>query len=202
MVCDIPNLLLYQILNIITGHQLSGNMVKEPASKVGLNIELYSKKLRPYSDPVANALLLLFDSLTEFDEDEARKEAKGIAIEHFQQKFAERMLVYPICSLFLLLIVGAVDFAQCGALTDQMYGLVLDLLGAIILGRGLLMGGIAIGAVSGQRWGYNPLLIKSLAKDSVDGVWGISIILVGIILQIIAIGELYSGLPSWVITLC
>lgn len=177
-------------------------MVKEPAGELGFDLESYSEKIRPYSDPVANALLLLFDSLTEFDEAEAREEAKEIATEHFQQKFAERMLVYPICSLISLFIVGMIDIAQCGTLTNQMYGLGIDFLGAIILGRGLLMGGVAIGAVAGQRWGYNPLLIKSLAKDSVDGVWGITLILIGIVLQIIALGEIYPKLPIWAGAIC
>jgi hypothetical protein len=101
-----------------------------------------------------------------------------------------------------LSVVGVIDIAQCGTLTNQMYGLGLDFLGAIILGRGLLMGRVAIGAVSAQRWGYNPLLIKSLAKDSVDGVWGISIILVGIAFQIIALGEFYPDLPIWAGAIC
>ncbi|TKX42467.1 hypothetical protein EXE41_17110 [Halorubrum sp. SD690R] len=177
-------------------------MVKEAASETGFNFELYSKMIRPYSDPVASTLLLVFDSLTEFDEDEAREEAKEMATEHFQQKFAERMLVYPFCSMISLLLVGLVDVFQCGALTNQIYGLVVDFLGAIILGRGLLMGGVAIGAVSGTRWGYNPLLIKSMAKDSVDGVLGITIILIGILLQIIALGKIYPDLPIWAGAIC
>lgn len=140
----------------------------------------------------------IFDSLTEFDEDEARDEAKQLAVEHFLRKFAERVLIYPVLSLLMLSIVVVTDFVQCGSLSNQMYGLSLDFIGAIILGRGLLMGGVAIGAISGQKWAYNPLLIKSLAKDSVDGVWGISLILLGITLQIIALGQIYPNLPTWV----
>jgi len=177
-------------------------MVKEAASKFGWDLESFSEKIRPYSDIVARALLSIFDSLTEFDEEEAKEDAKDIATEHFQQKFAERMIVYPVYSVFFLAIVAIVDVLQCGSLTNQMYGLGLDFLGAIILGRGLLMGRVAIGAVSGQRWGYNPLLIKSLAKDSVDGVWGITIILVGIALQVIALGRLYPDLPIGAAAIC
>jgi len=177
-------------------------MVKEPARQFGLDLESYSERLRPYSDPIANALLTIFDSLTEFDEDEAHSDAKRVATEHFQEKFAERIIVYTIFSLLLLAIVAAIDILQCGALTNQMYGLGLDLLGAIILGRGLLMGGVAIGAVAGSKVGYNPLLTKSLAKDSVDGVSGITIILIGIVLQIIALGEIYPTLPTWAIATC
>lgn len=177
-------------------------MVKETSGRLKKYIELVSENIRKYSDPIALVFLSIFDSLTEFDEDEARDEAKDIAVEHFQQKFAERFVTYPIIVILLIIVVGVVDWSQCGGLSNQMYGLSIDLIGALILGRGLLMGGVAIGAVAGTRFGYNPLLIKTLAKDSVDGVWGVSLILVGIALQIIAVGQLYPDLPLSLSTIC
>lgn len=177
-------------------------MVKEAVESAGFDLQPYSERIRKYSDPVALVLLSFFDALTEFDENEAREEAKELAVEHFQQKFAERFLTYPLMTFLLVLIVAVSDVLQCGALSNQMYGLSIDFLGAVVLGRGLLMGGVAIGAVSGQRWGYNPLLIKSLAKDSVDGVWGISLILIGIGIQIIALSQLYPNVPNWLVASC
>lgn len=177
-------------------------MVKEASGWLQWVIESCSKRIRPISDPVASLLLSLFDSLTEFDEEEAHDDAKEIAEEHFQQKFAERMLVYPMFSILFLLLVAVIDVVQCGALSNQMYGLALDLIGAMILGRGLLMGGVAMGAVSEMSWDYNPLLIKSMAKDSVDGVWGMSLILVGIALQILAFGQFFPALPTWATSFC
>lgn len=154
------------------------------------------QKVRRVSDPVSAALLRLFDSLTEFDEEEAHNEAKDVAQEAFQQKFGERALVYPLISIALVAIVGVIDFILCWSLSNQMYGLSLDLLGAIILGRGLLMGGVAIGAVGSSNVGYNSLLVKSMAKDSVDGVWGVFLLLFGLLIQIIAVAGFAISVPS------
>jgi len=85
----------------------------------------------------------------------------------------------------------------CGTLQNQTYGLALDLTGAVILGRGLIKGPIPIAKESGQFWGYSPPVVKSLSKDAVDGVFGITLLIVGILLQFVAIANLYpSFLPS------
>lgn len=176
--------------------------MKEAADKQGLDLSTYIEKIRTVSDPIAAALLRLFDSLTEFNEEEAHNDAKQVANEHFKQKFAERFLIYPLLATASLVLVFAIDYSLCWRLSNQSYGLSIDLLGAIILGRGLLMGGVAIGAVGTSKLGYNPLLVKSMAKDSVDGVWGVAYILIGLTLQIIAVGNLGLTPPPWLIPAC
>jgi hypothetical protein len=95
--------------------------------------------------------------------------------------------------VLVLLLVTVGDRVVCGTLQNQTYGLALDLTGAIILGRGLIKGPIPIAEESGQFWGYSPPVVKSLSKDAVDGVFGITFLVVGILLQFVAIANLYPS---------
>lgn len=176
-------------------------MVKEVLDDKGY-IESISGKLQYFTDPLAGKLLNLFDLMTEYDEDAASDDAKNKVESVFKSKFAERVIIYVPLAILSILIVGGIDSIFCGDLPNQTYGLAIDLFGAMILGRGLLRGGIAIGTVTRTQLNYNVSLAKAMAKDSVDGVWGIFLILVGIVLQFIAVGRIYPDIPIWLSASC
>jgi len=145
------------------------------------------------TDPIGRFLIGWMNSLSDFDEEEARDDAQDDAREQFLLTFASRSWQYLILAVIVLCGVAIVDVLVCGTLQNQTYGLALDLTGAVILGRGLIKGPIPIAEESGQFWGYSPPVIKSLSQDAVDGVFGVTFLVVGILLQFAAITQTYPA---------
>lgn len=87
----------------------------------------------------------------------------------------------------VLQVEVAVDYGTCGCVPNQSYGLSLDLLGATVLARGLLKGPYGIAAESGQYWSQSPPLRRALSEDAADGIWGVSLLVAGILVQFLAV---------------
>jgi hypothetical protein len=141
------------------------------------------------TDTVGTRVLQELDSseYLEKGDSEPHKRAKSKAKEIFLEQFAERSWKYL---LLVGIIVGSIvilDFSICGKVPNQSYGLAMDFAGAAILGRGLLKGSIPIANESVEGYNYNIEVIESSAKDSIDGVFGIFFLLMGIGLQIFAV---------------
>ena len=131
--------------------------------------------------------------------DQAQEEAR----EEFLRIFADRSWRYTVLGSGIPLFgVATIDLMVCWSLNNQAYGLALDLTGAVILGRGLIKGPVPIARESTARFGYSPPIVTSLIKDSVDGVFGITFLVTGVLLQFIAVANLHPTLPSEIRSLC
>lgn len=157
---------------------------------------------RRFTDPIGRFLVSRLNSLADFDKEDTRNDAQKEARKQCLLIFARRSWRYLTLSVLVLLLVAVGDRIVCGTLQNQTYGLALDLTGAVILGRGLIKGPIPIAEESGQFWGYSPPVIKSLSKDAVDGVFGIAFLIVGILLQFLAIINFYPYFPQIVRFVC
>lgn len=113
----------------------------------------------------------------------AVREVRGLFLDYF----AGRTKTYLMTSVVILAVIGVIDFGTCGGVPNQLYGLSLDLLGATVLARGLLKGPYGIAAESGQYWSQSPPLRKALAEDAADGIWGVTLLITGILFQILAV---------------
>lgn len=169
-------------------------------------LELFRGRLfslwRKVTDPIGRLLVDELNSLADFDDDDIRDDAQEEAREQFLLTFARRSGRYLVLAMLVLFLVAVGDMMTCGTLQNQSYGLAIDLTGAVILGRGLIKGPIPIAKESGQFWGYSPPVIKSLTKDAVDGVFGITFLVVGILLQFVAITNLYPAFLPGVRLFC
>jgi hypothetical protein len=139
--------------------------------------------------PIAKLVLTILNSSDslELDNSEAHKKAKSKARDVFIDVFTQRSLHYLLFIGLVLTLTAGLDFYFCGELSNQSYGLAVDLSGAIILGRGLLQGSIPIANQSTEGYDYSEAVVESLAKDSVDGFYGISFLICGIFLQMISV---------------
>jgi len=96
--------------------------------------------------------------------------------------FAERSWRYFSVVMLSICLIYSIEIYAVN-LPDQSYGLYLDLLGAVILGRGLLNDRYTISNMGKNSQMYpSPILIFK-CRDTVDGVWGISLLVIGILLQ-------------------
>lgn len=106
----------------------------------------------------------------------------------FRETFHRRTIHYlAICSVSLALLYGADSYLVEG-FPKQGYGLLLDLIGAIILGRGLLKGKYSILLeVHNRNAGRELYVVPDKVADAVDGFWGITLLIIGIVGQGVAI---------------
>lgn len=147
--------------------------------------------MRKLTDPIGK-LILRFLANEEVKEEaldrinNARDDFEE-AENRFLAYFEKRTLRWGSLTILLLLLIGAIDLLSCGTFPNQSYGLGLDLLGAMILGVGLLKGHYSIAAESTSYFNKSLFRQESLAQDAVDGVWGISLLIVGILLQLLAV---------------
>ena len=101
--------------------------------------------------------------------------------------FADRFIPYLVLAFSIPAVLYFVHFMGPD-FPNQAYGLWLDLVGAVILGRGLITDPISLGEQSsGAYGGWLPDLRTSLAADFVDGIWGILLITTGILAQSVAV---------------
>lgn len=158
---------------------------------------------RTVTNPVGRFLVNWMNSMAGFNGDDIRDAAQEEAREQFLEIFAKRSWRYIVFGTGLVLFgVAVADMMTCGTLQNQTYGLALDLTGAVILGRGLIKGPVRIAKESEQVWGYSPPVIKSLSRNAVDGIFGVTFLIVGILLQFVAITHMYPSLLPDIQSLC
>lgn len=150
------------------------------------SIEESNKHVRRVTDPIGRWFLRRFSGARVYDiENAERIEA---AREDFLNAFARRSWQYSIAAsgfLFLLIIIECLLYSS---FPEQGYGLTLDLIGAAILGRGLLRSPETIVEMSSAAFGGPlPGLRAVLAEDTADGIWGISLLILGILFQGLAV---------------
>lgn len=152
--------------------------------------------MRRLTDPVGTRLLEFFTNEAVKEDANERLKDPGSAVrearELFLDYFARRTKTYLIASVVLLVVIGAIDYGTCGAVPNQSYGLALDLFGATVLARGLLKGPYGIAAESGQYWSQSPPLRRALSEDAADGIWGVALLIAGILLQFLAVAGVIS----------
>lgn len=158
---------------------------------------------RRLTNPVGRFLVSRLNSVSDFDEDDTMDDVQEEARKEFLEIFAKRSWRYTVFwAGFVLFGVTIADIVACGTLQNQTYGLALDLTGAVILGRGLVKGPIPIAKEASTGWGYTPAVVTSLSKDAVDGIFGITFLIVGILFQFIAIAHLFPGILPDAQSLC
>lgn len=119
----------------------------------------------------------------------------------FLRTFDERSTRYVLC-LLLPLTVPALMWMllSSSSFPWQVFGLVLDGMGALLVARGLIRGGGSLQIDAGilyyhlarpdgrfqENVPYAPML-HSVTRDTVDAIWGTTLLVAGFVLQIIAI---------------
>lgn len=143
------------------------------------------------TDPLARYVFTLIDDTKEsdeFDVTEGKWEKMHTSLNNeFLDTFSQRFWRYMGLVVVVLVSLFIIDLVACGSLPNQAYGLGLDLLGAAILGRGLLNTPENILRRAANAYGYNSTILRSLSHDIIDGIWGIFLLITGIIVQFIAI---------------
>lgn len=166
-----------------------------------LSKRLTINKIRIFTDPFAEGLMRFLNGpypikvKPHLEKQLAGKEPSGFHIEYykgagevFREQFAIRTVEYIIIVMFILGIFWLINTFRIGRIPLQIIGISINLLGAAVLGRGLLSGPIIITQQSMSGYGgYNPELRDSMLQDSVDGAWGIFFLIVGIIIQAISL---------------
>lgn len=147
--------------------------------------------MRRFTDPIGTLLLDFFTNEAIKEDANERLNDPASAVrevrELFLDYFARRTKTYLIASIVLLVVIGTIDYGTCGGVPNQSYGLSLDLLGATVLARGLLKGPYGIAAESGQYLSESPPLRRALAEDAADGIWGVGLLVTGILVQFLAV---------------
>lgn len=138
-------------------------------------------QLRVITDPIARYIVDFLSSPPDgkYNDEERRQ----VAQEEFERAFASRTVSYLTLSAIILSTILFLD-KYITSIPNQTYGLAIDLIGAIILGRGLLLSPMAIvGNSTSGFGGPMPVFRANQAIDAADGVWGIALLIIGIIIQ-------------------
>jgi len=103
--------------------------------------------------------------------------------EKFKIEFAKRSWQYSLLLVLITVTYAVADYCLAD-FSLQLMGLAVDLFGAVVLGRGLISGPVTVIEQSMSGFGgYNSDLRDSLLSDTIDGTWGISLLLLGILIQ-------------------
>ncbi len=97
--------------------------------------------------------------------------------------FADRLLTYIIILVLIIGTTAVIDAVLCGILPNQIFGLLISVFGSVVLGRSLLKGPYTI--VGSRGTGSSQQIENNLVESSVDGVFGISLLILGFIVQIL-----------------
>ncbi|MCO8256270.1 hypothetical protein NKF26_20880 [Haladaptatus sp. AB618] len=155
------------------------------------------------ASPIGKKLIQLLNVQSEFSSDEVNGDAIDYAEEDFLEVFAVRSFEYVFGWIgVVLLTIFVVDLFSCGTLPNQTYGLGLDVIGAVILGRGLLKGTYSIAAETATKVGFSREKIDSLVENTVDGILGITILVLGVALQFLATVNAFPNLIHSSSTFC
>lgn len=114
--------------------------------------------------------------------------------EEYLELFEEKTKRYSLIVLTGLVILSGFDIGLCGAIPNQVFGLSVDIFGALVLGRGVLKGPYTITGSTGM--GTSRQKQNNLTESSVDGVFGVFFLVLGLLLQIVALSGLTIRLPS------
>ena len=110
------------------------------------------------------------------------------ALDIFRNEFAIRTVQYTTVVSIIIIIILVINRTSVHQIPLQIVGISIDLFGAGVLGRGLLSGPITLThqSMSGHG-GYNTELRDSMLQDSIDGAWGVFLLILGIAIQAVAI---------------
>lgn len=153
------------------------------------------RPIRWFTDPIAEILMRFFNGPYPVDVSsylKSREDYEGQvadhhvkhysdSIENFRKEFAKGTVRYGTVLLLTIVMLGF-------SVPWQIVGISLNVIGAIILARGLLSGPITITVQSSGAWGgTNPELRDAMIQDAIDGTWGVFLLLSGVIFQAVAI---------------
>lgn len=148
--------------------------------------------LRKLTDPIGRAILHL---LADEDVDAERRidltDRADEVTENFLKYFSARTRTYTCIVIAVLALLLILDAAICVPIPGQIYGLSVDICGAVVLGRGLVKGPYAIAAEAGTYYDLSRPRMRSLILDLADGIWGIFLLILGVVLQIVAVSGLF-----------
>ncbi|MFC4990102.1 hypothetical protein [Saliphagus infecundisoli] len=137
-----------------------------------------------------------YPSDIEYRESETLAEYSEEGIEVFREQFGVKTAEYTL--LTALLIGGYLALAP-KTLNPQIIGIAVNVLGALVLARGLFMGPVAIAETTlGGYGGYNSDLRDLMIQDAIDGFWGAILILSGFLIQAVVMLPPFiksSGIP-------
>lgn len=127
------------------------------------------------------------------DNTSSRTERRALRAEKdFLDRFAAGTKLYGFLGLLVPAIIWGSDIALCGQVPNILPGLVMELVGAWILARAVLVGPKQMLNISTSGFGGpTPAFRKALAEDAADGIWGVSLLVLGMIIQSIA----SAGIP-------
>ena len=100
----------------------------------------------------------------------------------FHSVFENRCRTYGLLFILAVLAVSGSDYLLQGDMPNQFLGLTIEVLGAAILGRGLLK---SVYEITGEILRYNTAEV--LASDMVDGMFGLFFLGAGVLIQYVAI---------------
>ena len=99
---------------------------------------------------------------------------------NFLNGFAWRTMAYVPAVVVVVLFLHLLSSARTVTVPVTAYGSSIQVIGGIILGRGLISGPVEIVDQAGIPYGgISSYFAKALATDAADGIWGITLILLG-----------------------
>lgn len=147
--------------------------------------------LRRLTDPVGRSILyLLVDTDAEADAKRRLNNPKDDVdevTELFLEYLATRTKSYLAAIGVLLLLLFTSDLVACGQVPGQAYGLLLDICGAVVLGRGLLKGPYRMAAEAAAYLSKSVPRQRAVTQDLADGLWGVFLLIFGVLVQFAAV---------------
>jgi hypothetical protein len=100
----------------------------------------------------------------------------------FHSVFEDRCRSYGLAFVVVVLLVSGSDYFLQGSLPNQFLGLTIEVLGAAVLGRGLLK---SVYGITGEILRFN--IAEVLASDMVDRMFGLFLLGTGVLTQYLAL---------------
>lgn len=105
----------------------------------------------------------------------------------FLYHFYRATKVYGSLGIVFPFLVFILDIIMCGGVPNIFPGVIMELTGAWVLARAVLLGPDQIRDISTSGYGGpSPSFRKALAGDAADGIWGVSLLVAGMVLQSLA----------------
>jgi len=130
------------------------------------------------------------------EEDEEGLDRKELVRICFLRAFYDRFTTWAALAIALIALLYGATLLTQNPINIQSVGLILDITGAVILASGLLRGVEGIlrdtplhtqSAIMGYSSGYSGKELSATVRDTIDGLFGVSYLIVGFMLQIIAV---------------